>query len=142
MRRNKRGVRVLCLLAWLATASVGHGITQRAWATPAFKPQPPAAAPFRRPPTSPLGLRIAPLEPATAQALKLAGGLRVEHATGAAYVSGLRGEDVITELNGKPVTDPDAFWDALAAANWCATLRVLRNGGALTIELSPADGSN
>jgi serine protease Do len=74
--------------------------------------------------------------------LKIAGGVRVEHATGAAYVSGLRGGDVIAQVNGQPIVNPDAFWDALAAVNWRATLRVLRNGEALTLQFPQTPESN
>jgi S1-C subfamily serine protease len=102
------------------------------------KPLPGGITNPRRAATAPLGLRIVELEPAAARELSLDGGVRAVHVTGAAYLSGLRGDDIITALNGKPVSTVDAFWQMLEAANWNAALSVLREGKPIQLKLSPA----
>lgn len=93
------------------------------------------AAPKRRPPTPPLGLRVVPLDAAAARALNIAGGVSVEQATGLAYESGLRYADVIIDVNGRAVSSAEEFWDAVAAENWQPTLSVLRQGQPLSIRI-------
>jgi serine protease Do len=109
------------------------GIVASAWPVAAQQPVEPPAAPKRRPPTPPLGLRVVALDAAAARALNIAGGVSVEHATGLAYESGLRQADVIVDVNGRAVSSADEFWDAVAAENWQPTLRVLRQGQPLSI---------
>lgn len=103
-------------------------------------PQPlePARAVRPRPPPSPLGLRVAALDADAARARGVAGGVLVVHVIGQAYESGLRLDDVITGVNGQAVTGFEPFWDAVAAANWQPTLRVLREGRTLTIRIDAA----
>jgi S1-C subfamily serine protease len=88
------------------------------------------------PPPSPLGLRVVALDADAARALGVGGGVLVVHVIGQAYESGLRVDDVITEVNGRAVTGFEPFWDAVAAANWQPTLLVLRQGQALTIRIA------
>jgi S1-C subfamily serine protease len=97
----------------------------------------PAARP--RPPPSPLGLRVVALDADAARARGIAGGVSVVHAIGQSYASGLRVADVIVEVNGRPVASADAFWDAVAAANFQPMLRVLREGKPLSIRIDAAE---
>lgn len=106
-------------------------------------PQPLEAVAVVRPgpPPSPLGLRVVALDAEAARARGLAGGVVVVHVIGQAYESGLRVDDVITEVNGRAVTGFEPFWDAVAAADWQPTLRVLRQGRALTIRIGAAQSA-
>lgn len=85
---------------------------------------------------SPLGLRVVDLGPDAAGALSVAGGVRVVHSTGLAWVSGLRAGDVIVEVDGRPVLDTGTFWDRVAGAAWRPTLRVLRRGASLSLRIA------
>jgi S1-C subfamily serine protease len=76
----------------------------------------------------PLGLRVHPLDPASARVLGLSSGLSVVHASGAAYEAGLREADVIVDVQGRAVSDVESFWNAVAAAQWRPTLGVWRDG--------------
>lgn len=126
----------------LATAAVGGlvllGIATNFSAGVAPQPLERDRAVRPRPPPSPLGLRVVALDADAARAWGIAGGMLVVHVIGQAYASGLRLDDVITDVNGQAVTGFDAFWDAVAAANWQPTLRVLRQGQALTIRIDAA----
>jgi S1-C subfamily serine protease len=92
----------------------------------AHRDTPTAAAPRRA--QDPLGLRVHPLDPASARALGLSSGLSVVHASGAAYEAGLREADVIVDVQGRAVSDVESFWNAVAAAQWRPTLGVWRDG--------------
>ncbi len=115
----------LALVGIAANLSVGV-VPKPADTVPAVRP---------RPLPSPLGLRVVALDAAAARGLGVAGGVLVVHSIGQAYESGLRVADVIVEVNGQAVTGFDGFWDAVAAAHWQPTLRVLREGKALTIHI-------
>jgi len=67
-------------------------------------------------------------------------GVVVTSAFGAARDKGLRRGDLVTEVNGKPVVEPAAFFDAVRAVPPRGQVRITywRNGKTQTIEI-PAD---
>jgi S1-C subfamily serine protease len=146
VRGIRRGATVIRMskTSWIAILAATAAMLQTFSAEGAGSPReqiPPGSrsAQKPRPSPAPLGLRVAVVEPAQAQALGLAGGLSVVHATGAAEQRGLRVGDVITEVDGRPVADQTAFWDAMEAARWRPTLSVWRAGERLTIRLAAPD---
>lgn len=132
---------VKSVLVALGAALIGLPWSGRAIAASPGDPAPGAqtTVPKKRPPAPPLGLRVEPLDADAARALGTAGGVRVVHAVGTAFTSGLRNGDVIFEVNGVAVASADAFWDAVAAANWQPTLGVLRAGKRVSVRLAKSD---
>lgn len=85
-------------------------------------------APMPRRAVDPLGLRVEPLDAAAAREAGVRGGLSVVHVTGVAHEAGLRVGDVIVDVEGQAVTDVDAFWRVVEAAQWQPRLGVWRDG--------------
>jgi len=73
----------------------------------------------------PLGLQLAPLDRKQRERMRLEGGLVVERARDAAQRAGLQRGDLILSVNGKTVSNAEAFGAVLQAAGRGATIALL-----------------
>lgn len=82
-----------------------------------------------------LGLQLRDLSPAERKSLDLKSGVFVERAIGSAGTAGVHAEDVITKVNGRPVTDVDKFWKLAEASGWNFTATIWRGNTLISIAI-------
>ena len=85
--------------------------------------------------TPALGLQLRDLDPSERKALAVKSGVYVERAIGSAGSAGVHAEDVITKVNGRPVTDVDKFWKLAEASGWKFTATVQRGNTLISIAI-------
>ncbi len=110
-------------------------------ATPAFAATPPgAAAPAGR---AYLGVMVEEVSPEKASALHLAGGTAIANVDqdGPACRAGLKGGDIVTGFNGKPVSGPEQFASLIQGSNpgSTVTLTVWRGGHSQEMKVKLGD---
>lgn len=82
-----------------------------------------------------LGLQLRDLGASERKALDVKNGVYVERAIGAAGSAGVRADDVITKVNGRPVTDVDRFWKLAEASGWKFTATIWRGNALISIAI-------
>lgn len=77
-----------------------------------------------------IGLRVEPLDDATAERLDISGGVRVVNADGPSADAGIAPGDVITRLNNREITDTDSFREVVGAlpAGRSVPVLIIRDG--------------
>ena len=80
-----------------------------------------------------LGLALRPLQPQEKAAAQVAGGLRVEQASGAAARAGVQPGDVVVSVNGQPVKDVAQVRGIVAQADKSVALLIQRDGQQLFV---------
>ncbi len=83
-----------------------------------------------------LGLALRPLQPGERAAAKLAGGLVVEQASGAAARAGVQPGDVVVSVNGQPVRDAAQVRSLVAKADKSVALLIQRDGQQLFVPVN------
>jgi serine protease Do len=87
-----------------------------------------------------LGLMVEPLSDDAAKELGVSGGVVVTNVgAGPAYEAGIRAQDVITELDRKPVQSVEEFRDIVSALpeDRAVSVRIVRQGRALYLVMKP-----
>ena len=82
-----------------------------------------------------LGLQLRNLEASERKALDVKSGVYVERAIGSAGSAGVKAEDVITKVNGRPVTDVDRFWKLAETSGWKFTATIVRGKTLISIAI-------
>ena len=83
-----------------------------------------------------LGLALRPLQPDERAQAKLAGGLLVEQASGAAARAGVQPGDVIVSVNGQPVRDAAQVRSLVGKADKSVALLIQRDGQQLFVPVN------
>jgi S1-C subfamily serine protease len=82
-----------------------------------------------------LGLQLRNLATDELKTNELKYGVFVERAIGTAGSAGIKAEDIITKVNGRPVADVDRFWKLAEAAKWKFTVTVWRGNTLISIAI-------
>jgi len=110
------------LMGWMVAVSMAAA--PWAWAAPVYPGGPQSGAY--------LGVMVDKVSPETAATLHLSGGTAISNVDqdGPACQAGLKGGDIVTAFNGKPVSGPEQFAGLIhgSAPSSTVTLTVLRDG--------------
>ncbi|WP_092014206.1 DegQ family serine endoprotease [Marinobacter daqiaonensis] len=93
-----------------------------------------------QPSAGPLGMSVEPLPEEVAEKLDVPGGVLVTQVgRGPAFEAGIRPNDVITELNRKPITDMNSFREAVNSlpSDKAVSVRIIREGRATYLVMKP-----
>jgi hypothetical protein len=82
-----------------------------------------------------MGLQLRDLSREELKANELKFGIYVERAIGSAGSAGVKADDIITKVNGRPVRDVERFWQLAESANWKFTVTVWRSNTLISIAI-------